>query len=100
MTDDLKKRYGDPYEFTHPVNPQTGERTQTRSLWGFGGWYSNAIDVALRNDDAEAFIYFVRESGLDKEFVTLDGSSAEQICNRRNAVKCKKAIAEQLKVPA
>lgn len=92
ISEATKKKYGDPYDFTHPVNPQTGLRVQLRSVWGFGGWYANALDAALRHDDPDAFVEIMRAGEMDSTTTTLDGQTMQQYCRKREAKKCEKAL--------
>lgn len=92
MNDETKKKYGDPYNFTHPLNQQTGIREQTRSIWGFGGFLANAIDVALRHDEPDGFVDLMRDAKLDASAKTFDDLTMEQYCDKYSATKCKKAL--------
>ncbi|MDO8707007.1 MAG: hypothetical protein Q7J84_18930 [Sulfuricaulis sp.] len=86
------KKYGDPFEWTHPINPKTGQREQQRAVWSFGGYYSNQIDRALRDDDADGFIDLMRAAELDQTSTTLDGITMSLYCKKRAAMKCKDAL--------
>jgi hypothetical protein len=90
LSDETKRKYGDPYDFTHPV--VNGVREHIRSVWGFAGYYERAIDAALRHDDPEGFVELMRAAELDADTRTFDGMSMAQYCDKRGAARCKKAI--------
>ena len=90
LSERTKKKYGDPYDFTHPVF--NGQREHIRSVWGFGGYYERAIDTALRHDDPDGFVELMRAAELDASTLTFDGMTMEGYCNKRNAEKCKAAL--------
>ena len=87
----LIEKYGNPDDAVWSKD-QAGNKVQRGSLWGFGGWYSNIIDVSLKHDDPEAFAFFIKSSGLDKEWRMLDGRSPEEYCEFRGAKNCKAAV--------
>lgn len=91
MPSSMIEKYGNPDDSLWYMD-KAGQLQQRQSLWGFGGWYANIIDVALKNDDPEAFAFFVKSSGLDKEWLMLDGRSPENYCELRGAAKCKAAV--------
>lgn len=90
LSEETKKKYGDPYDFTHPL--VNGLRVQTRSVWGYSGYYANTIDAALRHDDAGTFVEVMRAAGLDAKTETFDGLSMGKYCDKRGAKKCKAAL--------
>lgn len=65
---------------------------QHKSVWSFGGYYENMIDMALRKDDPEAFVHFMRAAGLDDKAMTFDNKTMAQYCDKYKSVKCKKAL--------
>ena len=91
MPSDMIERYGNPDDAVWSKDA-AGNRIQRNSLWSFGGWYSNIIDLALKKDDPEAFGFFVKKAGLDKEWQMLSGHTPEQYCELRGAKKCKAAL--------
>jgi hypothetical protein len=65
---------------------------ETGTNYGFCGYLGAMVDLALRNDDPEAFIYFMRKACLDRTTTTLDNLSMESYCDKRTAKKCKRAL--------
>ena len=91
MPSAMMERYGNPDD-TVWSKDAAGNRIQRGSLWGFGGWFGNVIDLTLKNDDPEAFGFLVKKSGLDKEWLMMTGHTPEQYCELRGAKKCKAAL--------
>lgn len=73
-------------------SPPKPDGSQQRSVWGFGGYYENMIETALRNDDPDGFVHFMRMAGLDNTSMTFDNKTMEQYCDKNKSVKCKKAL--------
>ena len=71
--------------------PKSADGSQ-KSVWGFGGYYEIMIDRALRHDDPEGFVRFMRMAELDDTAITFDGKSMEQYCDKYKSEECKKAL--------
>jgi hypothetical protein len=80
------------WAFTGSV--EKNNRTQTRGRWGFNGYYGDMIEMALRRDDPEAFLGFMRESKTGRNVKTFDEVPMDRHCERKNAPKCKAALAQ------
>lgn len=65
-----------------------------KSVWGFGGYYENMIEMSLRKDDPVAFVHFMRLGGLDNSARTFDNKSMAQYCDKNKSKKCKAALSQ------
>jgi hypothetical protein len=78
-----------------PINPNTKQPG-----WPFLGYLSEMVNLALVRDDPEAFVGFMRDSGLDNTSRTFDGLTMDAYCEKRGAMKCKEALKDLESVAA
>lgn len=75
-------------------SPLDKDGIQHKSVWSFGGYYENMIEMSLRKDDPKGFVHFMRAAGLSNKSETFNCWSMERYCDKHKSVKCKAALSQ------